>query len=67
MNWFKRLSTANKIAVISVFISMIGLFIGFIPSENEKDSVKQSTAGNESPIINASGSSTVTITGGNTK
>lgn len=61
MNWYNSLSTSNKIALLSLFVGIIGIiiaFVNFFSASSLKDKqigaieeLFQSTTGENSPVI----------------
>lgn len=58
INWFKRLSIANKLAFMALIIATVTLVVTLFPfntiGENAPDD-NQQTQGDNSPIINTNG------------
>lgn len=54
MKWFKKISLANKLAVITIVIGAITLAITVLATQksNEKPNFEQSSIGDNSPVIN---------------
>jgi hypothetical protein len=46
------MSLANKLAIIAILIAVITLFYSILSDQKKEESIKQSSSGDRSPVIN---------------